>query len=190
MTDQDETHRTLRSDAERNRDRIADAARAAFRDLGADAPMKEIAKRAGVGTATLYRRFPTREDLLSYVFADRLTGCADSVHVALASPDPWQGLVDHISHLTHLQLEDRAFTAVFLHEFPPDSPVSHSHAEAGAALDRLLDAAKTAGDLRQDVDADDVVLLLKANDGVLRWSGDPARESRRLVERFLHSFRT
>ncbi|MET7334767.1 helix-turn-helix domain-containing protein [Nonomuraea sp. NPDC005650] len=190
MTDQDETHRTLRSDAERNRDRIAGAARAAFRELGADAPTKEIAKRAGVGTATLYRRFPTREDLLAYVFADRLTECEDSVHTALTNSDPWQGLVDHINHLMHLQLEDRAFTAVFLYDFPPDSPVSHSRAEAGRALRQLLDAAKAAGDLRQDVDENDVMLLLKANDGVLRWSGAPAQESQRLIERFLRSLHT
>ncbi|MEV6588711.1 TetR/AcrR family transcriptional regulator [Streptomyces acidicola] len=187
MTDQDETQRGLRADAERNRDRIANAARAAFRELGADAPTKEIAKRAGVGTATLYRRFPTREDLLVHVFADRLTGCESSVHAALADSDPWRGLVEHVNHLAHLQLEDRAFTAVFLHDFPADSPVGRSRVEAGEALRQLIDAAKATGDLRQDVDENDVMLLLKANDGVLRWADDPARESGRLVERFLRS---
>ncbi|MFI7133866.1 TetR/AcrR family transcriptional regulator [Nonomuraea sp. NPDC050153] len=190
MIDQYAAQRSLRADAERNRDRIAGAARAAFRELGADAPTKEIAKRAGVGTATLYRRFPTREDLLAYVFTDRLTECESSVHTALANPDPWQGLVDHVNHLAHLQLEDRAFTAVFLHDFPADSPVGRSRTEAGRALRQLLDAAKTAGDLRQDADENDVMLLLKANDGVLRWAGDPAQESRQLIERFLHSLHT
>ncbi|EGX55714.1 TetR family transcriptional regulator [Streptomyces zinciresistens K42] len=190
MTDRDEARETLRSDAERNRHRIADAARAAFRELGADAPIKEIAKRAGVGTATLYRRFPTREDLLAYVFADRLTGCEESVLTALTNPDPWQGLVDHVNHLAELQLEDRAFTAVFLYDFPHDSPVSRSRTEAGAALRRLLQTAKTAGDLRQDVDVDDVMLLLKAHDGVVRWSSEPEQESQRLIERFLRSLHT
>ncbi|MEV7389079.1 hypothetical protein [Streptomyces sp. NPDC091215] len=84
-------------------------------------------------------------------------------------------------------MKDRAFTAVFLYDFPPDSPVNRSRAEAGKALHQLLDAAKTAGDLRQDADANDIMLLLKAHDGVLRWSGDPAQESQRLVERFLRS---
>ncbi|MFK0110675.1 TetR/AcrR family transcriptional regulator [Streptomyces sp. NPDC091217] len=189
MTENDELGRTLRSDAERNRDRIVSAARAAFREQGADAPMKAIANRAGVGTATLYRRFPTREDLLAYVFSDRLTGCEDSVHAALANASPWQGLVDHINHLVRLQLEDRAFTAVFLYEFPPDSPVSRSRAEAGKALHQLLDAAKTAGDLREDADENDIMLLLKANDGVLRWAVEPAAESARLVARLLDALR-
>ncbi|MFC7328064.1 TetR/AcrR family transcriptional regulator [Marinactinospora rubrisoli] len=190
MTDHHETRRTLRSDAERNRDRIVSAARAAFRELGADAPMKAIATRAGVGTATLYRRFPTRGDLLAYVFADRLTGCEDSVHACLTNPDPWRGLVDHITHLVRLQLEDRAFTAVFLYEFPPDTPVHHSRREAQSRLGQLLDAAKAAGDLREDVDEKDIMVLLKANDGVLRWATDPEEESRRLVERFLRALHT
>ncbi|MER6563762.1 helix-turn-helix domain-containing protein [Streptomyces sp. NPDC001027] len=189
MTDNDELGRTLRSDAEGNRDRIVNAARAAFRELGADAPMKAIASRAGVGTATLYRRFPTREDLLAYVFSDRRTGCEDSVRAALTNPSPWQGLVDHINHLARLQLEDRAFTAVFLYGFPADSPVSRSRAEAGRALLQLLDAAKAAGDLREDVDENDIMLLIKANDGVLRWAAEPAMESARLVERFLGAVR-
>jgi AcrR family transcriptional regulator len=189
MIEQGQSRRGLRSDAERNRDRIVDAARAAFRELGADAPMKAIATRAGVGTATLYRRFPTRADLLAYVFADRLTGCEDSVHAALTDPSPWHGLVEHVTHLTQMQLEDRAFTAVFLYDFPADSPVSHSRAEARTALYRLLDAAKAAGDLRPEVDEQDIMLLLKANDGVVRWSADPAGDSRRLVEWFLRAMR-
>ncbi|MGO4428550.1 TetR family transcriptional regulator, partial [Streptomyces sp. MCAF7] len=131
-----------------------------------------------------------REDLLVHVFADRLTGCEDSVHTALTNPDPWQGLVDHINHLAHLQLEDRAFTAVFLYDFPPDSAVSHSRAEAGKALHQLLESAKTTGALREDADANDIMLLLKANDGVLRWSRDPAQESQRLIEWFLRSLHT
>lgn len=179
MADREGTRRTLRSDAERNRDRLVEAARAAFRELGADAPMKAIATRAGVGTATLYRRFPTRDDLLAYVFADRLTGCEDSVRAALAHPDPWQGLVDHLGHLVALQREDRAFTAVFL----------RAREGAQTPLRRLLDAAKAAGEVRQDADESDVLLLLKAHDGVLRWTPEPEEESRRLVDCFLRYLR-
>ncbi|MBP2320427.1 AcrR family transcriptional regulator [Kibdelosporangium banguiense] len=177
--------RGLRSDAERNRDRMLDAARTAFRELGAEAPMIEIARRAGLGTATLYRRFPTREDLLAAVFSDRLTGCDDSARAALENPRPWDGLVEHITHLTSMQLEDRAFTAVFLYEFPPDSPVNSSRQAAGENLRQLLDAAKASGDLRGDVTAEDILVLLKAHDGVVRWAKDTEAESQRFIDRFL-----
>jgi AcrR family transcriptional regulator len=190
MASRDQTQRTLRLDAERNRSLVVKAAREAFAELGADAPMSEIARRAGVGAATLYRRFPTREDLLAFVFAGRLSGCEASVSEALADPSPWDGLVSHIGHLAALQLEDRAFTAVFLHEFPPDSPLSHSQREAGNRLHQLLDAARAAGDLRADVSEEDIMVLLKANDGVVRWSPDPVAESRRLVDLLLRSFHT
>jgi AcrR family transcriptional regulator len=190
MAGLDQTQRTLRLDAERNRGRVVQAAREAFAELGADAPMSEIARRAGVGTATLYRRFPAREDLLSFVFSGRLTGCEDSVRAALADPDPWHGLVEHLEHLAGLQLEDRAFTAVFHHQFPTDSALNRSRLEAAACMHQLLDAAKAAGELREDISEDDIMLLLKANDGVLRWSDDPAAESRRLLGRLLRAFHT
>lgn len=79
--------------------------------------------------------------------------------------------------------------AVFLYDCPPDSPVGHSRVEAQTALRQLLDAAKAAGDLRDDIDEHDIMLLLKANDGALRWAADPAEESGRFVEWFLRAWR-
>jgi AcrR family transcriptional regulator len=180
----------LRADAERNRDRVLTAARAAFRELGADAPIVEIARRAGVGAATLYRRFPTRESLFVEVFADRLTSCSESIVAAARNPDPWQGLLDHLRHLFSLQREHRAFTAVFLHEFPNDSPISRSRHASGRALRQLMTAAKAAGQLREDVAEQDVLLALEANDGVLRWASDPAAESDRLFTTFVRALHT
>lgn len=70
--------------AARNRASLVSAARTAFAELGADTPFAETARRAGVGTATLYRRFPTREDLLEFVFGDRIEDCAVTVDAYLA----------------------------------------------------------------------------------------------------------
>ena len=74
---------SLRSDARHNRDRIIAAARAAFAEGGLDVPMREIARRAGVGIATLYRRFPTSRDLVTAVFEDRFATCMNEIDRAL-----------------------------------------------------------------------------------------------------------
>src|SRR5436305_5117604 len=123
---------SLRTDAARNRARVANAARAAFAELGVEAPMAEIARRAGVGTATLYRRFPTREDLLAFVFEDRIANCAAAIDATLALPDPWEGFATYVRQLCALQIEDRAFTAVLLRQFPTGSPVEQEQQRAAA----------------------------------------------------------
>jgi AcrR family transcriptional regulator len=81
----------LRVDAERNRQRIIAAARQAFADLGLEVPMEDIARRAGVGVGTLYRRYPTRGDLIAAAFETKMTAYAEAARQALADPDPWRG---------------------------------------------------------------------------------------------------
>src|SRR3954452_7770297 len=83
--------RSLRADAERNRERILAAAREVFAERGLDAPFDAIAQRAGVGQATLYRRFPRREDLIAACFAPKLAEYAEVLDDALALPDAWAG---------------------------------------------------------------------------------------------------
>src|SRR5829696_2163921 len=83
--------RLLRADAERNRERILAAAREVFAERGLDAPFDAIAQRAGVGQATLYRRFPRREDLIVACFAPNLAEYAAAVEEALRVPDAWTG---------------------------------------------------------------------------------------------------
>src|SRR4051794_8967376 len=97
----------LRADAARNRQAIVDAARAVFAEQGLDASLDEIAKKAGTGNATLYRRFPTRSDLVVAVFADRMVEHRDAVHAALADPDPWHGFVAYIRAAAAMQTRDR-----------------------------------------------------------------------------------
>src|SRR3954469_19449513 len=83
--------RGLRVDAERNRDRILDAARRLYATEGLGVSMAAVAREAGVGKATLSRRFATREDLITAVFADRMHAYASATATALADPDPWHG---------------------------------------------------------------------------------------------------
>ena len=104
---------TLRSDARDNRERILDAARAVFAAEGLDVPMREIARRAGVGPATLYRRFPTKEMLATEAFTDQMRACQAIVDEGLADPDPWHGFCLVIEKICELHARDRGFTAAF-----------------------------------------------------------------------------
>jgi AcrR family transcriptional regulator len=157
----------LRADAARNRERIADAARSAFAELGADAPVAEIARRAGVGSATLYRRFPTKEDLLELVFADQIVRCAEKVESFLSHTDPWAAFAGYLESLFELQREDRAFTTALLRAFPEGGRLGRERRRAETGLELLVVRAHEAGVLRADFTGRDVVILLQAHEGVI-----------------------
>ncbi|MFD3685359.1 TetR/AcrR family transcriptional regulator [Nocardiopsis sp. NPDC058631] len=181
--------RGLRSDARHNRHRIVEAAREAFSERGIDVPMVAIARRAGVGTATLYRRFPTRESLVAEVFADELAECAGVVHEALTDPDPWRGFCSVITRVCAMQAADRGFTEAFLAAFPDSADVGEQRARAEDGFAELVRRAKESGRLRADFAREDLVLVLLANGGVVtdtRATTEAA--SRRLVAYLLRSF--
>ncbi len=182
---------SLRSDAARNRSRLVAAARDAFAELGAEAPFTEIARRAGVGTATLYRRFPTREDLLEFVFEDRIEQCAATVEafLAQADEDPWAAFEGYLRTLFALQREDRAFSTVLLHPFPNSGRIEQERQRAVAGLTDLVGRAHTAGVLRPDFHVDDLTLLLRAHDGVLTGADGDPNAAERLAGWLLESCR-
>lgn len=179
---------SLRADALRNRDRILAAARALFAVHGVDVPMAEVARRAGVGAATLHRRFPTRESLVSAVFADRLATCDATIDAALADPDPWHALCTVVDGLVTAQAEDRGFTAALL-STAPDIAVERVRTHIEEGLEALVERARTSGRLRDDVELSDVMILLLAVGGVASARADLApAASRRLVGHLLRAF--
>src|SRR5579884_949937 len=95
----------LRRDAERNRSQIVTAAHEVFAARGLDAPLEEIARRAGVGIATLYRRFPTRQSLIEAVFGTRLEQMVQAAEEALAMGDAWEAFSTYLFSLCALQAE-------------------------------------------------------------------------------------
>lgn len=167
----------LRADAQRNRLLVAEAARGAFAELGPDAPIVEIARRAGVGTATLYRRFPTRESLFALVFEDRVSDCAAMVADLLSQSDtePWAAFERYIRALFALQREDRAFTTVLLRPFPAGERMEEERQRAHDGLAQLIRRAHDAGELREDFSAADVEVMLAAHDGVIAHDRDSGR---------------
>ncbi|MEV0350065.1 TetR/AcrR family transcriptional regulator [Nonomuraea sp. NPDC050680] len=180
----------LRADALHNRNRILEAARETFATLGLDVPMVEIARRSGVGIATLYRRFPTKESLVVEVFADDLHACAKVVDDALADPDPWRGFRTVIEKVCAMQAVDRGFTAAFLSAFPDAIAFERERECAERGFAELARRAKEAGRLRADFVQDDLTLLLMANSGIVTDSPEAAlAASRRLVAFLLQAFR-
>jgi AcrR family transcriptional regulator len=158
--------RILRSDARDNRVRILDAARAVFAVDGLDVPMREIARRADVGPATLYRHFPTKELLVTAAFADQMRACYTIVDEGLADPDPWRGFRVVIEKLFELHAHDRGFTSAFMAAFPHAMDFAADRQQGAKSLAELTYRAKDAGRLRADVVPDDVLLVLMANSGI------------------------
>lgn len=181
--------RALRSDAERNRLAIVRAAREVFAEQGVDAPMAEVARRAEVGIATLFRRFPARDDLVAAVFREQMTAYADAVETALADPDPWRGFCRYIERVCAMQAADRGFTDVLTMTFPMASALEGERSRAFRGFRKLIARAKDAGRLRPDFSDKDLIILLMANAGVVTATQEVAPgASPRLVAYLLQAF--
>lgn len=145
-----------RSDARVNRDRITEGARQAFAESGVEAPMREVARRAGVGVATLYRHFPTRADLLTAVLAERVEACGEQMRRALDDPDPWRALSGMIRAFADRQVHDRALNEALLGPGVVAEAFAAERRTHTRAMNVLIVRARDAGLLRAGVGPDDV----------------------------------
>jgi AcrR family transcriptional regulator len=171
----------LRADAERNRVALLAAAREVFSEHGLEASLDEIARRAGVGNATLYRRFPTRQDLIAAVFADRKTTQVELAERALANPEPWPAFVDYVTALCELQADNRGLGELLVAvDFDGDERLLHLRVTARQRAREVIRRAQQAGGLRPDFNLDDLWRLLMANAGLIRQSPDPSGWRRHL----------
>lgn len=180
----------LRSDAVRNREALIDAAREVFGEQGLDAPLDEIARRAGIGNATLYRRFPTRADLVLAVFADRMDENLDAVAAALEITDPWEGFAAFVQALCLMQVRDRGIADLVTMDLSTTPDIERSRSAALRGLHTLAERAKAAGVLRSDFASEDVVVILMANAGLVRsaYAAGP-KASARFVHLLLDGLR-
>ena len=162
----DRSPHTLRSDALDNRERILDAARVVFAAEGLNVPMREIARRAGVGPATLYRRFPTKEMLVTEAFTDQMRACQTIADEGLADPDPWHGFCLVLERICELHARDRGFTSAFMSAFPDAMDFAAGREHTLNSVAELARRAKDTGHLRPDFVLDDLILVLMANRGI------------------------
>jgi AcrR family transcriptional regulator len=181
----------LRADAARNRAAIVEAARAVFAEDGLDAPLDDIARLAGTGNATLYRRFPTRGDLIAAVFAERMAEHLDAVQRSLAEPDPWEGFASYFRAAAAMQARDRGIADLVTMDLSIAPEIERLRAEAFDRLVQVVERAHAAGVLRADFTTQDVVLVLMANAGLVeRTHGIAGDASERLIHVLLDGFRS
>lgn len=161
--DSDSKPRKPRADSLRNRDLLLSAAKAAFAGAGADAPLEDIARRAGVGIGTLYRHFPTREALVAAVYAREIEQLAASADELLARRPAGEALDAWLNLLIDYMATKRV-VAPALRADPGEG--SRLYAASGAtilpALRRLTQAAHAAGEIRPDIGFEDVLRMMSA----------------------------
>jgi AcrR family transcriptional regulator len=151
--------RPLRRDAERNRQLILDAAAEAFADKGLSVTHDEIARRAGVGVGTVYRRFPDKEQLIEALFETRINEFAALAQESLAAEDPWEGLAGFLEHAIEGHARDRGFKEVALSGGHGLERVARARALMFPLVTQLVERAQANGSLRADVQPTDMPLL-------------------------------
>ena len=151
--------RPLRADARDNRERLLDAARDLFIEYGPRASLDEIARRAGIGIATLYRRFPQRQALMHAVVLDALLRtAAEARQAADEEPDPFGALVRYMHRV--IAVRTAAVIPALLGEISlDDEEIMRAREAVSAPVEALVEAAHRAGTLRQDVTSADIGML-------------------------------
>ncbi|MFC4944262.1 TetR/AcrR family transcriptional regulator [Pseudonocardia sp. GCM10023141] len=153
--------RRLRADAQRNYDRLIEAADQAFDEHGAAAALEDIARRAEVSIATLYRHFPTRQDLLEAVFLRIADTLRDQARDLLAADDPFDGFVRWLElHLESGACGHGLAASVMSAKLQDGSVVNTSCQEMKAAGVELMARAQEAGVVRASVDLGDLLLVV------------------------------
>ncbi|HLY26809.1 MAG TPA: TetR/AcrR family transcriptional regulator [Aggregatilineales bacterium] len=172
--------RRVRADAQRNIDALLQSALAVFATSGVDAPVREIAEKAGVGIGTLYRHFPQRADLVAAAFRHEMDSCADAAPILAAEFAPGEALARWMQRYAAFVATKRGL-ATALHSGNPafDGLPAYFQARLLPAFQTLLDSAIAAGEVRADVDANE---LLNAVSSLSRQTpGDDPDTARRMV---------
>ncbi|MEU6840479.1 TetR family transcriptional regulator [Streptomyces sp. NPDC046716] len=151
-----------RRDARRNRELIVEAAREVFREQGLTAPLDVVARRAGVGNATLYRHFARRADLVDAVFRDQLSGTMAAGDEARAADDAWAGLTGYLEVVFTVLAADRGTNDLMTTSLEGVAALEAVHAHNHRTLDELLRRGQTQGSVRPDVVVEDVLFALAA----------------------------
>ncbi len=149
-----------RRDAQRNRAALLAAAGAAFAQDGVDTRLDEIARRAGVGTATLYRHFPNRGALVEAIFAERVDEFFALAENALEEPDAWAGFVRFLEATLELQSRDRILREIFVRYPPGEGLLGEARQQLRELFEKVVGRAHAQGVLRPDFDVPDLALVL------------------------------
>jgi AcrR family transcriptional regulator len=151
--------RPLRRDAERNRQRILDAARTLIAEQGLGVSHDQLAEAADVAVGTVYRRFPDKESLIEALFAEQVDDIIGSARAALEIPDPWEALVTFLTQALQIQAGNRGLKELALGGAPGLALVCRAQDEISPIMDELVARAQRAGLLRPGVGSEDFSLI-------------------------------
>jgi len=180
LTVNEAASRPLRADAQRNLDALLEAAMAVFAASGVDAPVRQIAARAGVGVGTVYRHFPQRSDLVAAVFRHEVDACADAAPVLAAEHPPGEALARWLQRYVDFIAAKRGLAAALHSGNPAFEPLpAYFRERLKPAFRTLLAAAAAAGEVRADVDPGDLLNAV-ANLSSTAHGGGP-EQARRMV---------
>jgi AcrR family transcriptional regulator len=152
--------RPLRRDAERNRQRILAAAAQVLSERGLDATLDEVARAAGVGVGTVYRRFPDKEALVDELFRDRVDALVATAEQALAEPDPWQALLSYLESATELMAGNAALRQLLMFSTYGKQRVAYARSRMQPVVSKLVERAQASGDLRPDFAGPDIKMIV------------------------------
>jgi AcrR family transcriptional regulator len=152
--------RPLRRDAARNRELILTTAAEVFAEHGLDAGYDEIARRAGIGVGTVYRRFPERSELVQALFESRIEEMVAIAEEAANLRDPWDGLTMFLERAIERQVTDRGLKEVMVQTIAEGDHVTVGRERLGPLLEGLISRAQANGTLRPDVEATDIGMQL------------------------------
>jgi len=149
----------LRADAERNRQRLLAAAKELFATRGLDVTLDEVARHAGVGTGTAYRRFPNKDALIEALMVDRIAELGTIAEECLAHPDPWAGIAGYFERALALQAADRGLKEVLFSAGRGREGVAHARRALAPVVTKLVKRAVDARVVRSDLATSDVPLI-------------------------------
>ena len=150
--------RTQRADARRNREAVLAAAKQLFADQGIDAQMPDVARAAKVGVGTVYRHFPTKDDLVAALVVERFERLAEKAREGLEADDPWTGFCDFIRFSAQIQADDRALCDV-MGSREDMMNVAALAADLPDLCEKLVKRAQRAGELRRDLAWEDIPMI-------------------------------
>ena len=153
-----QVQRALRADARRNREAVIAAAKKLFAEEGLDAQMPDVAKHANVGVGTVYRHFPTKDDLIAALVAERFERLAQKASEGLLAEDAWEGMADFIRFSAQLQADDRGLCEVMGSR--PEVMDAAAHAAGLPQIcEGLVKRAQRSGQLRRDLTWEDIPMI-------------------------------
>lgn len=177
--------KTLRKDAQRNRDLLVAAARRAYATRGLDVPLEDIAKEAGVSIGTLYNRFPSRGALIDAALADKVASAIDLADQATTMADPWDAFAWFLEHTCEVQATDRGYNELCAKTLADAPEVEKLKARGHELVATIVGRAQRSGQLRADFADGDFAFILWSTTTIINATAATAPDAWRRHLAFL-----